>query len=259
MRLIARFFRAKPWSALGLHAHMEGFCLPRFDGVVCISRYTENAVVPLARKTWLVPNAADEAFFQINPQPVDPPEILCVATIDERKNQNAFIDAVAPLAGKHSFRLRFFGAMDRDSAFGREFISRMDRYSAWCSHGGMIGRDELRAHFRRATALVLPSHEDNCPMTVLEAMAAGVPVLASRVGGVPDLVEDGVTGLFCDPAVPETMRQGLHRLLTDVALRNQLARTARETALERFHPKIIAQNHLDIYREVLGQKLKPEA
>lgn len=253
LRLIARFFRAKPWSALGLQALLERFCLPRFDGIVCISRYTENAVRDLARRTWLLPNAADLAFYDLEPAPVSPPEILCVATIDERKNQNAFIDAVAPLAQSIDFRLRFFGSSNRDSDFGRDFFARLEKYP-WCSYGGMIGRDELRAQFQRATALVLPTNEDNCPMTILEAMASGLPVLASKVGGVPDLVDDETTGLFSDPVVPETMRRGLERMLTDTGLRHRLMTAAREKALRSFHPRAIASRHLEIYREVLASR-----
>jgi len=251
MRLIARFFQAKPWTPLGLHALIEGFCLPRFDGVVCISRYTENAVRDLARRTWLLPNAADLAFYEIEPAPVSPPEVICVATIDARKNQNAFIDAVAPLAEKIDFRLRFFGATHPGSDYEREFLARLQKYP-WCSHGGMIGRDELRAQFRRATALVLPTNEDNCPMTVLEAMASGLPVLASKVGGVPDLVDEETTGLFSDPRTPETMRRGLERLLTDSVLRQRLATAAREKAVRCFHPRAIATRHQEIYQEVLA-------
>jgi glycosyltransferase involved in cell wall biosynthesis len=89
-------------------------------------------------------------------------------------------------------------------------------------------------------------------------MAAGVPVLASKVGGVPDLIEDGQTGLFCDPQQPESFRTGVARLLDDPALRQRLAADARQRALERFHPQVIARRHLEIYREVLkkAEKLK---
>jgi len=69
----------------------------------------------------------------------------------------------------------------------------------WCEHHGFVDRTQLKTWLRGATLLALPSLEDNCPMTVLEAAAAGVPVMAANVGGVPDLVADGKTGLLCDP------------------------------------------------------------
>jgi len=61
---------------------------------------------------------------------------------------------------------------------------------------GFASRTDLKAHLRQATLLALPSLEENCPMVVLEAMAAGVPVVAARVGGVPDLIEEGKTGIL---------------------------------------------------------------
>jgi len=76
-------------------------------------------------------------------------------------------------------------------------------------------------------------------------------VLASNVGGVPDLIEDGKTGLFCDPQQPESFCTGVARLLDDRSLKLQLAVNARAEAQRRFHPHAIARRHLEIYREVL--------
>ena len=91
-------------------------------------------------------------------------------------------------------------------------------------------------------------------MAVIEAQAAGVPVVASRVGGVTDLIEDGVTGLFCDPSSADSMRNTVERLLCNKDLARRLSEKARERALEKYQPRIIAARHLEIYREVLNSK-----
>ena len=93
-------------------------------------------------------------------------------------------------------------------------------------------------------------------MVVLEAMAAGVPVMASRVGGVPDLIDGISTGLFCDPLDPESFRIGVKKLLEDREFAQRMASTAYEDAVKRFHPNVIASKHLEIYRDVLSEKLK---
>ncbi|NDB96248.1 MAG: glycosyltransferase, partial [Verrucomicrobia bacterium] len=138
-----------------------------------------------------------------------------------------------------------------DDPYGREF-HELIRTRSWCYYGGMINRVQLREEFLRATALFLPTREDNCPMVVLEAQASGLPVIASNVGGVPDLIEDGVTGLLTNPDSPATMSQALEKILSNKALANQLAEQGRKQAITRFHPRVIASRHLEIYREVLS-------
>ena len=88
-------------------------------------------------------------------------------------------------------------------------------------------------------------------MVVLEAQAAGVPVIASNVGGVPDLVENEVTGILTDPSRPETMPKALSRLLDSPQLAFRLGDQSRRQAKARFHPRTIAEGHLAIYQEVL--------
>jgi glycosyltransferase involved in cell wall biosynthesis len=174
---------------------------------------------------------------------------LCVGAICHRKNQNNFIRALDPLAAAKKFKIIFLGQTG-DDAYSREFFELL-KTRPWCEYAGFAGRTQLKDFFRTAGFAVLPTLEDNCPMVVLEAMAAGVPVLASKVGGVPDLFTDGLTGLFCDPQNPESFRVGISRLLDDNELSGRLAQAAKQDARARFHPMVIAKKHLAIYREVL--------
>jgi glycosyltransferase involved in cell wall biosynthesis len=281
LRLIKKTIGFRPFSALWLQSLSEGFVVPRFDGVICITRYTQQALAQEAQKTWIVPNAVDPIFLALGEERLggsensivssavlsdglhgaDPtslpsapsnrvPVILVVANIDPRKNQNSFIRTLDPLATEHRFNLKFFGQCGEDD-YGKEFQSLV-AHRSWCSFGGMIGRHELRQEFAMASLLALPTLEDNCPMVVLEAQAAGIPVMASKVGGVPDLIEDGVTGLLTDPARPDSMRHAISRLLSDSNLSTALASNARLQSIKRFHPNVIAQRHLEIYREVFS-------
>jgi glycosyltransferase involved in cell wall biosynthesis len=251
MRLIAVVNGARPFSYIWLAARLEGFVLPRTDGVVCITNYTRQAVQDLARRTWVLPNAVDRTFFDLQnaPDRSAPPAGLCVGTICLRKNQNDFIRALDPLAAQKKFKIVFAGETTGD-AYGEEFL-KLVRERPWCEHTGFIDREQLKARFAGVTFMALPTREDNCPMVVLEAMAAGVPVLASNVGGVPDLIAPGKTGLFCDPQKPETFRQGVEKLMADPPLAGQLVAAARAEARQRFHPRTIARQHLEIYRQVL--------
>ena len=249
MRLIARLNGARPFSFEWLAARLESFTLPRTDGVVCITRYTQQAVSGLARRTWLLPNAVDGSFFAVAAKPEMPPVVLCVGLISRRKNQNSLIQALDEVAARHPLRMVFLGHVP-DDPFGREFRELVGA-RRWCEYAGFAERGTLREWLARASALALPSLEDNCPMAVLEAMATGVPVMAANVGGVPDLVEDGVTGVLCDPLDPTSMARGIETLLTDLSLAAKAVDNGRRQARARFHPRAVAQRHVEVYEEIL--------
>jgi glycosyltransferase involved in cell wall biosynthesis len=253
MRNIAAFNRERPFSYNWLSARLEGFTLPRTNGVICITNYTHEAVGGLNRRTWVLPNAVDAGFFELKHRPAggSQPIGICVGLICRHKNQINFIRALDTLALKQQFKIIFLGKLDQTD-YSREFLSLIkDR--PWCEYHGFAGRSKLKEFLQSAAFAVLPTLEDNCPMAVLEAMAAGVPVLASNVGGVPDLIEPESTGLLCDPQKPETFAEGVSRLLNEEGLSARIASSAKMAARARFHPQVIARRHVEIYREVLGQ------
>ncbi len=250
MRIIAKVNKASFGSYYWLNSHLESFTLPRAAGVVCISRYTEEAVRNDAKLTWVVPNAIDTRFFDIVSVPGDIPEILVVGAICQRKNQNAFIRSIDCLAGKRKFKVLFLGTAERGTEYATEFFELI-KSRAWCEWKGFVDRDALCARLKSASMLVLPSIEDNCPMVVLEGMAAGVPVIAPAVGGVPELVTDGYNGLLCDPTSSKNMGDVISRALNQPDEIRKFAQTAKDDAMKRFHPRRIALDHLAIYREVL--------
>jgi len=255
LRLIAKVNGVKPFSFFWLAAKLEEWAIPRSSGVVCITHYTKDAVADLAKRTWVVPNAVDGSFFQVDsqPGPEKVPRILCVGLVCLRKNQNAFIRALDPLARQKKFEVLFLGLTQPGSAYDEEFL-QLVRTRPWCVYGGMADREQLKQQLREATALALPSLEDNCPMAVLEAMAAGVPVVAAKVGGVPDLIEDGVTGFFCDPTDARSMAVAFEKILGHNSTIAAITNRAKQDALARFHPKAVASQHVRIYEEVLAAK-----
>jgi glycosyltransferase involved in cell wall biosynthesis len=93
---------------------------------------------------------------------------------------------------------------------------------------GMLPRDELSRLYGRAAAVVFPSRRDGYPVACAEAMAHGRPVVATAVGGLPDMVVDGETGLLVPPGDAPSLRAAVDRLLADPALRRRLGAAARE-------------------------------
>lgn len=173
MRLTAKLLQGRLFSYWWLAARLERIVLPRTNGVVCITHYTREAVQDLTRRTWVLPNAVDQSFFDVRPAPdaSAPPAGLCVGSICWRKNQNDFIRALDPLAKAQRFKLVFAGEVSRD-AYGQEF-HRLIRERPWCEHLGFVDREQLKARLATASFVVLPTREDNCPMVVLEPWLRG--------------------------------------------------------------------------------------
>ena len=116
-----------------------------------------------------------------------------------------------------------------------------------------LGDQEQVVHLLSASDLFLmPSAQESFGLAALEAMACDVPVVASRVGGVPELVENGVTGVLCPPDDLTAMAQASIRLLTDDALHERMARAARQRAAERFTDTKIIPMYERYYDEILG-------
>ncbi len=252
MRRIARLLHARPLSFHWLTARLEGIAVARTDGVLCITTYTQRSVEALAKRTWVVPNAVDSGSFKVVRQPAAVPEVLCLANITTYKNQIGLLRALEPLAGRLPFKLRFLGGTTPGDPYAEEF-ERLVQSRPWCEYAGKGGKAEVEAALARAHLLMLPTFEDNCPMVVLEAMAARVPVVAANIGGIPDLVRDGVNGLLCDPASAESMRVAVERMLRQPQEAEEFAVNARSDAERRFAPKAVALRHLEIYGDLMAQ------
>jgi glycosyltransferase involved in cell wall biosynthesis len=251
MRQIARVNRARPCSFLWLTARLEKIAVARTNGVVCISSHTQRNVAALAARTWIVPNAVDSSFFALPRHPVEPRQILCVANIAPLKNQNQLIEALDPLAQTDQLKLVFFGAVADQDPYGALFLRNV-KSRPWCEYGGFANQRTLQSALVSASMLVLPSLEENCPMAVLEAMAAGVPVAATNAGGAPDLLTDGSEGFLFNPKDPGSIRSTVQALLRDEGQRARFAACAKERASQRHHPKNVARRHVEIYREIVA-------
>jgi glycogen(starch) synthase len=112
---------------------------------------------------------------------------------------------------------------------------------------GFVPHAELERLYARAAAVVLPSHREGLPLCVLEAMAHGRPVVASAVGGIPELVEDGVTGFLVPPGDVAALRAALERLLADPVLRRRMGREGRRRVAERCSRERVAEATMQAY------------
>lgn len=118
---------------------------------------------------------------------------------------------------------------------------------------GYVVGDALRAMIDSASVVVVPSEcYENCPMSVLEAMAYGKPVVGSRMGGIPELVEEGRTGLLYEAGDVDALAAALDRLMASPELRAQMGAAARQRVESAFSLDAHNAGLMDIYKSILG-------
>jgi glycosyltransferase involved in cell wall biosynthesis len=110
---------------------------------------------------------------------------------------------------------------------------------------------ELNRLRRKAMVTVVCSRYENFPSTVVEAMTMGCPIVAARVGGIPEIIQDHVNGLTHRPEDPDDLAEKVLALLNDSARASQLGRQAAATCESRYHPDVIAARMVDFYRQVI--------
>jgi len=184
--------------------------------------------------------------------------VFCAAVVTPRKNTLALVDAVADLgASGIDCDLRLAGSLD-DEAYVRRVQERIEETHLE-RKVSLLGRIDARQVYRElATAGVfaLVSLEENSPMGIEEAMAAGLPVVTSNRCGMPYMVRDGESGFLVDPNDPGDIAYRLRQLLTDNELRRSMGAKGREIALDRFHPRKVAQRTYDVYRRAIVDHAK---
>ena len=166
------------------------------------------------------------------PEPEEPPHVLYAGRLSEEKGVLELVDAARDLplvvVGDGPLRDRVPGAL------------------------GFVPPSELGAYLARASVVVCPSRREGYGVVARQALAHGRPVVATDVGGLPEVVVDGETGLLVPPRDPAGLREALERLLADSALRRRLGGGARSLAEERFRPEAAGEALLRAYRDALA-------
>jgi glycosyltransferase involved in cell wall biosynthesis len=179
------------------------------------------------------------------------PRILFPARLSHRKGVDLFLEVCG--------RLRRMGVPFQAWMGGGGWHSEDDRRQAteYIAANGLETTVEdlgilpgLSPVYARADILLLPSRRDPLPRVVMEAMCYGIPVVATRVDGIPEMVEDGVTGYLVESGDVQGFTTAVQRLLEDQALRLRLGTAGRARAKEMFSRAAYCRRMLDVYREM---------
>ncbi len=167
------------------------------------------------------------------------------------KNHRLFLDAASYIAAKEPaarFVLVGDGILRPQMERCARDLGIADRviFTGW--------RRDLPRIYADLDVLVLSSNNEGTPVSAIEAMAAGCPVVATRVGGLPDLIAEGETGSLVPPGNPQALAATILRLLRDPEAAGRTARTARAVVQERFTLKRLISDTENLYQEILNGK-----
>lgn len=187
-----------------------------------------------------------------NQASAEPPWIVCVARHVQVKNLGLLLEACAALRRRGlAFRCAMIGdgplheeLKVKRAALGLETVVEMP---------GAAEQGEVLRWWQRASIGVLASENEGMPVCLMEAAACGVPVAAPSVGGIPELVGDGETGLLARPNDLESLVAALERLLNDTNLRGRLGTAARQRAEQSFSVQQQVASLLTLWSEVLAR------
>jgi glycosyltransferase involved in cell wall biosynthesis len=251
MARISEITRARVPSYYWLASILERQAIRRADGIVALNSYTKNRVSLHAKRTWLAPNAVNPIFFGTRRQ-TEPGLAICIAGVHPWKRQVELMRMLddAP-SHERPARLVFIGEAG-DDPYGQAFSEAVTARSGWCEHVESLDPVALRDWYGRAELLILPSIEDNCPMVLLEAMAAGLPIVAAAVGGIPELVREGRNGLLFNPLDRNSLRGALAHALPNPERLKEWGEAGTQIAHREHRPEVVATRHLAIYRDAIA-------
>jgi mannosylfructose-phosphate synthase len=192
------------------------------------------------------------------PTKLPEPYIFCLSRIDTNKGHDLLLHAFARvLEAEPEMNLVIGGGSPNPRERERGVIRRMHEIVA--EHGmekrvHIIGYvpDELMApYYRQAVMFVLPSLFEPFGMTSLEAMACGVPVVASKFGGIRNVINSGENGLLVNPEDPQEFSAAILKILRDQELASQLGHEGYKTIQKHYSWEAIARRHLEFYGEYM--------
>lgn len=250
-RFPAYLREAGPWER-----RLVARALGSARAVICVSGETATAVRrELGIESSLLPHPVERLRVGV-PAPGAAPVVLALGDLSERKGTFTLLRAWRGVAARvpgARLVLAGTGAIEEARALARELgVEGSVELPGW------VAGPAKTALLERAALLVHPSWAEALPMAVLEALAAGRPVVASRVGGIPEVVEHGVNGLLVEPADERGLEEALARVLLDGALRARMAAAAGDAA-RAFEPEAVLGSLGRIYAAASAVQAAPAA
>lgn len=243
----SRWVRSKAFALV--EGNARRFC----ENVIVISPYVRQALAHQLRgRLWDIANPVAESFFDL-PRRTEAGRILFCGVLTPLKNVLGLIEAFGLIAGDmpHA-QLRIAGGdLASDYAGQCQALARKLGLAERVHFLGQLSVARVQEELTRAACLALCSFQENAPVSIEEALAAGVPVVGSRLCGIPFMVDDGQTGKLVNPADVTDVAAGLRYVLT--AAGPEMSDRAVAQA-QRFRASVVARRTYEVYQQVMGGK-----
>lgn len=217
--------------------------------------YPDVERVVSKERVWICPNGIPEtASVNRNEKAPSVPRLLFLSNLVESKGVYVLLDACRMLREKgYAFSCHFVGGESKEisRAVFEEEITRRGLEGTVMYHGPQYGPDKER-FFLEADIFVQPTFEDCFPLTIIEAMQHGLPVVATSEGAIPDMVVHGETGYVCEPKNVFRLTECLEKLLKDSELRKQMGENGCCRYKERFTLEVFERNFRRILTDMLN-------
>lgn len=256
-RVPVRIFTAHGWAfaahrgaASALYRWADRLMAPLTTVTICVAQAELRAGLAArtcrAQRSVVIPNAVDVLGAPRAALAGEPPRLASVGRLAAPKDPLTLVRALARLpAGSFTAVVAGDGPLrDAVEAEARALGVAVDLAGA---------RDDVAALLAASDLFVLSSRSEGAPLSVLEAMAAGLPVVACDVGGIREQVVDGGTGLLVPPGDPALLAAAIGRLLGDPQLRRRLGAAGRHRGEERFDVAAQRRAHVDLYARELAR------
>ncbi len=234
---------------------IEHACLQRAKDIIVISPFVANYVKPLTKATFhWIENPVQPQLFQILRQPI-PGRILYTGSIQKRKGLGDLIKAIGFLKDQiPSIHIRVAGGFTKPFAEYGQYVRRLVDELDIKEHVHFLGhldRPQLMKELQSCEIFCLSSYLESSPVAVAEAMAAGCPIVTTKIEGTDHLIIDGKTGMRYLPGDTETLANLIYTLSMNEEQREEIGKRAREEAILRFSPEYAAEATYNLYRSIL--------
>lgn len=236
----------------------------RNDAIICVSeavrQYHLAGLNVMPDKLFVIENGIDLKRFET---PVSTVETRRKLGLDPAGSWIVIVGRLIPLKG-HKYLIRALALlMERFPTLGIVIVGEGEEEPSLrqqVTQSGLTGRvvflglrRDVPEILRTMDVLALPSSREGLPIVLLEAMSAGLPIVATRVGGIPDVVQNGETGLLVDQD-PFAIAQALKTLFDNTDMRKKIGENARKVALDRYDIRKVTERYEGLYRAVTFQR-----